>query len=298
VSMSNHEQFNVIYDGPALAEHRMNVRDLAPALIAISDLFSHTNAELNGDSADVRVEVKGSFKSGSFQIELLFTQALLIQLRDLFAGSNATAVSNALAILTVLGLIGGGGLIGFLRRLNGRRPHHIERAVEVSQVWITETQMIEVDTPIVRLWLSRSVRNSLQKVLSPLEREGITNFGVIHADAVELDIEKTELALFSLYGDEGEVVSDATIRKILLLESVMFKDSNKWRVHDGQSAFSAAMDDEEFLAQVDAGERFRKGDVLVVDLRLIQTIVGETLKTEFRIVKVHEHRAPLQAALI
>jgi hypothetical protein len=274
------------------------VRDLAPALMAISDLFTHVNAELNGDSADVRVEVKGGFKSGSFQIELLFTQALLLQLRDMFAGATATAVSNASAILATLGLMGGRGLIGFLRRLNGRRPHRIEQAAEVSQVWITESELIEVDTRIVRLWLSRSVRASLQKVLSPLEREGITSFGVVTADAVELDIEEAELAVFAMSGDEGEVVSDATTRKILLLESVMFKDGNKWRVHDGQSAFSAAMDDHEFLAKVDAGERFRKGDVLVVDLRHIQTIVGDALRTEFRIVKVHEHRAPLQAALI
>jgi hypothetical protein len=37
--MNNHEHFNVVYDGPALAEHRMDVRDLAPALVVISDLF-------------------------------------------------------------------------------------------------------------------------------------------------------------------------------------------------------------------------------------------------------------------
>ncbi|HEV7833332.1 MAG TPA: hypothetical protein VGP09_08150 [Caballeronia sp.] len=75
--MSNHEQFHVVYDGPALDEHRMNICDLAPALAAIADLFSAANTELNGNSADVRVEVKGNFKSGSFQIELIFTQALL-----------------------------------------------------------------------------------------------------------------------------------------------------------------------------------------------------------------------------
>lgn len=95
-----------------------------------------------------------------------------------------------------------------------------------------------------------------------------------------------------------DVVSDFTSRKMLLIESVTFKDQYKWRVHDGQSAFFTAMDDGEFLNKVNAGERFGKGDVLVVDLQQIQTVANGTLRTEFRILKVHEHRAPLQAALI
>ena len=95
-----------------------------------------------------------------------------------------------------------------------------------------------------------------------------------------------------------EVVSDFTSRKMLLIESVTFRDQYKWRVHDGQSAFFTAMDDANFLAKVNAGERFGKGDVLVVDLQQIQTVANGTLRTEFRILKVHEHRAPLQAALI
>lgn len=162
-SMSNHEQFHVVYDGPALDEHRMNIRDLAPALVAIADLFSAANTELNGNSADVRVEVKGNFKSGSFQIELIFTQALLVQLRDMFASSTATAVSNASAILAVVGLVGGGGLIGFLRQLRGRRPEHIEDNGESVSVWMAETEVVEVSRPVFRLYKTRAVRVFLQR---------------------------------------------------------------------------------------------------------------------------------------
>jgi hypothetical protein len=169
--MSNHEQFHVVYDGPALDEHRMNIRDLAPALVAIADLFSAANTELNGNSADVRVEVKGNFKSGSFQIGLIFTQALLVQLRDMFASSTATAVSNASAILAVVGLVGGGGLIGFLRQLRGRRPEHIEDNGESFSVWMTETEVVEVSRPVFRLYKTRAVRVFLQKALSPLGLE-------------------------------------------------------------------------------------------------------------------------------
>ncbi|MGU7770169.1 hypothetical protein ACV229_08290 [Burkholderia sp. MR1-5-21] len=296
--MSNHEQFNVVYDGPALAEHRMDVRDLAPALVAIADLFSAANKELNGDNTEVRLEVKGSFKSGSFHSELIFIQSLASQIRDIFAGPSAGAFSNALAILGALGIVGGGGLIGLIRKLRGRKPHRIEPAGSDIQIWMTEQESFSVDEAAYRLYRNRTVRASLQKTLSPLEREGITSFGIVRGDAVELAIENDELGAFASSDDIGEIATDTVARKVLLLESVVFKDGNKWRVHDGSFAFFAALDDEQFLAKVDAGERFGKGDVLVVDLRQTQIITNEGLRNEYRIVKVHEHRAPLQPSLI
>lgn len=296
--MSNHEQFHVVYDGPALAEHRMDVRDLAPALVAIADLFTFANRELNGDSTEVRLEVKGSFKAGSFHSELIFIQSLANQIRDIFAGPSANAFSNALAILGALGIVGGGGLIGLIRALRGRRPHRIEPTGSTIRIWMTEHESFEVEDAVYRLYRCKTVRISLQKTLSPLERDGITSFGIVRGDAVTLAIERDELDTFASVDVTGEVASDSVSRKMLLLESVVFKDGNKWRVHDGTYPFFAALDDEQFLAKVDAGERFGKGDVLVVDLRQTQIITDEGLKNEYRIVKVHGHRAPLQPSLL
>jgi hypothetical protein len=48
----------------------MDVRDLAPALMAIGDLFSVANELLNGTGAEVRVNVQSDFRRGSFEINL------------------------------------------------------------------------------------------------------------------------------------------------------------------------------------------------------------------------------------
>ncbi|WP_260427251.1 MULTISPECIES: hypothetical protein [unclassified Burkholderia] len=295
---SNHQPFNVVYDGPALGEHRMDVRDLAPVLLAIADLFSSANKELNGDHSEVRLEVRGGFKAGSFHAELIFVQPLASQIRDLFAGPNANAFSNALAILAALGIIGGGGLIGLIRTLRGRKPHRTEPDGAHVKIWMSEQECFVVDEPIVRLYRNRAVRVNLQKMLSPLEHDGIDSFGIVRDDIVELSIERDELGTFASSDDPGEIVTDTIALKMLKLESVVFKDGNKWRVHDGTSAFYTSLDDERFIAKVDAGERFGKGDVLVVDLRQTQIVTDEGLRNEYRIVKVREHRAPLQPALI
>jgi hypothetical protein len=300
MEMSNHERFHVVYDGPALTEHRMDVRDLAPALVAFADLFTATNKEINGDAAEVRVQVNASFKAGSFGIDLVATQQLLSQIKDIFSGNGATAISNAWTIMGIIGLTGGGGLIGLLRALKGRRPVKIEQKGDGSTVWMSQTETIEVEHDVIRLYRNSVVRTSLEKVISPLERDGITDFGVVVNGATVLDVHDDEVTVFNAAtsNDDAEIVSDTTSRKLLLIESLAFKDGNKWRVHDGTATFHASIEDKEFLGNIDAGERFGKGDVLVVDLRQVQSIVSAKLVNESIIVKVWEHRQPLQQNLI
>lgn len=301
MQMSNHERFHVVYDGAALADHRMDVRDLAPALVAIADLFTAANKEINGDAADVRLEVHASFKAGSFGIDFVASQHLLSQIKDIFSGNGATAIANGWTMMQIIGFVGGAGLIGLLRKLRGGRPVKIEQKGEIANVWMSESESIEVDLRTLKLYRSIVVRSSLEKVLSPLEREGITDFGVVMNERVVLDVHDDEIASFSATSIDAapEIVSDTTAEKIMLqIESLTFKDGNKWRVHDGVAAFHASIEDAEFLAKIDAGERFGKGDVLLVDLRKVQSIQNGKLVTESIIVKVWEHRQPLQASLL
>jgi hypothetical protein len=303
MEMSNHERFHVVYDGPALTEHRMDVRDLAPALVAFADLFTAANKEINGDTAEVRVQVNASFKAGSFGIDLITSQHLLSQIKDIFAGNGATAIANGWTILRIVGFTGGGlagGLVGLLRVLKGRRPVKIEQKGDVATVWMTQTETIEVERDVIRLYRNSVVRTSLEKVVSPLEREGITDFGVVVNGQVVLDVHDDEVTSFSaaVSDVDAEVVSDTITRKMLQIEYLAFKDGNKWRVHDGTATYHASIEDKEFLANIDAGERFGKGDVLVVELRQVQSIVNAKLVNESIIVKVLEHRLSLQQSLI
>jgi hypothetical protein len=295
---SNHEHFHVVYDGPALLEHQMDVRDLAPALIAIADLLTAANQEINGEAAEVRVQVNASFKAGSFGIELMATQQLMAQLKDIFAGSGASAICNAYTIMGILGLAGGGGLIALLRKLGGKQPVKIEQAGALGTVWISDTESVEVDRNVIRLFRSRMVRASLDKTLSPLKREGIDSFGIVMNDKVVLDIEAAEVGAFSSDSETAPVVSDTVVEEMLQIESLTFKDGNKWRVHNGIAPFYTTIEDTEFLAKIDAGARFGKGDLLNVDLRRVQRMVNRRLVSDYRVVKVREHRAPSQQALL
>jgi hypothetical protein len=95
----------ILYDGPALELGLMDVRDLAPALVAVGDLCSRANRILNGNKANVEVHVKTGFKPGSFVVDLAVVQSVLSQAKALLVSDGITA---ALALAALLGLAGSG----------------------------------------------------------------------------------------------------------------------------------------------------------------------------------------------
>jgi hypothetical protein len=300
--MSATVHFSVKYDGPALASHQMDVRELAPALIALSALLEESNRVLYPESAEVRVHVNGSFKGGSFGVDLVALQSIKDQIVSIFSGPDATAAANLFAILSGIGILGSGGLIGLIKWLGGRKPSSIrlEGDKTVFELRLEEeVETFEVDLAAGRLYQSRVVRQALAKVVKPLEAEGIDVFACGREGQTETVVTKDEVEFFAMAASGADVVSDVLMESVLLqIESAVFKDGNKWRFSDGANSFFAEIADEAFRARIASGdERFGKGDVLVVDLRRVQSITDSGLKSEYIIERVREHKAPLQMGL-
>jgi hypothetical protein len=89
---------------------------------------------------------------------------------------------------------------------------------------------------------------------------------------------------------------EATHDTGLVIDSPSFREGNKWRFFDGQASFTAAIEDESFLRAVnDGSERFGKGDVLVVKMRVRQVRTADGgLKAERSVLKVKEHKVAQQ----
>lgn len=281
--------FRLTYDGPAVEDGTMDVRDLAPALLGVGQLIEATNCVLNGEAATAKVRIQ-TVRPGSFDILLHVDVSFLQTIRDVFAGDTATAAANILQILT-----GGSaitlGAIGLIRHLRGRRPSlSCKTEGRLIEVEIDGTK-IEVDEPVVRVALDVNVRMSLERVVAePLSKEGIDAVEIGDAERVER-IDKGEGYSFLSPPDREAGVFESKYRTPFSIVSLSFKEGNKWRLHDGKSGINATVEDQDFLARVNHSDiAFSKGDILICDVRVITRQEPKGLKAEYFIERVIEHR--------
>jgi hypothetical protein len=287
----SHAEFTLTYEGDAVDSGAMDVRDLAPALLAVGNLIDATNRVINGSSATAKVQVR-TVGAGSFAIGLDISVAFLQTVRDILAGPEATAAANVIAILTA-GVTIGGGALALVKKLKGRSPSAIKRLGAGRVTVEVEGQSIEVDEIVARVSVDVAVRLAMEKVIAePLSKDGIDAVLFGPASALER-IEKSDGYSFLAPPDRESGAYEYRYRAPFSIVSLSFKQGNKWRLHDGKTTINVTVVDPDFLERVDRNEvAFSKGDILICDVRVETKEDIRGLKAEFYIERVIEHRLP------
>lgn len=280
----------IAYDGPALREHAMDVRDLAPAMLGLGQLFDAANAALNGDHARIRVQVKAT-EPGCFQITFEVIQTLGEHLMALLSGPSVTAATNLVSLL-VGAPTGAVGLFHLIKKLKGGNFDKIEPLPENMVRIIFGAEHMDVPVALLRLYQDIPVRSATQKVIEePLKKDGIDSFEVREEARLVVRVAKDEAAYFAKPHIPDATLVDDTRRSAFSIISLAFKEENKWRLNDGINPISATIEDSDFLAKVDANQvSFSKGDILICDVRVVQKQTEAALKTEYTVSRVVEHR--------
>ncbi|MGY3231792.1 hypothetical protein ACVWWJ_003276 [Luteibacter sp. HA06] len=272
--MNDMTEFRLTYDGPALASHEMDPRELAPALLAMADLLEASARVLYGNDAKVKVSVKGSFKTGSFNIDF---------------------VANAVAILSALGVVGK-GMISLLKWLRNRTPDRTE-LIEPGpdgkprvRIFVGD-EYYDVEKGALDLLRDVGVRKALDKTLAPLDKPGIDTFALGQGTAINVTVHENERMYFVAPANAEERLLIDDLRTMAFsIVSLAFKEDNKWRLSDGSSTISATISDEQFLHGVNTNvESFAKGDSLVCTVRVRQWQTANGPRTEYEVVRVNDH---------
>lgn len=281
----------ITYDGPALTTHEMEVRQLAPALYAIGGLLDNANRVLNGPDSKVSVSVKGSFKTGSFGIDLVLLQGWVRSVVDMFNTREAVAVATILALLGLSGKDVSRGLIGVIKWLHGRTITQVVKTDHNATIYV-DSESLEIELHVLQLLMDIETRQTLDEVIrEPLSREGVDKFASGTDSQIEVTVTRAESIWFAAPEATEQTISETESEERLQLVAVVFKDDNKWRFSDGATAFYAAILDNDFLNRVDKDEeRFGKNDIFRVLLKRRHFLdASGVLRQDVSILQVIEH---------
>jgi hypothetical protein len=281
------DKLSLEYYGVAVEKGQLRAKDVARYILALDDFMSVVTREAYGKDATLSMDVSG-FRGQSFDVDFALQVIGLSSSAIFCTGSPKDLITLATdSIKACIHLAG--------NQPKKCTPDRDDNTVKIensngnTQVFHIQTLNVVSDSKAANS-LDTFIREPLNKGLSCVKLKS-TKFDVqTEASANDADFFKPldfELPLFK-----------NTITIGLTIESPSFKDGNKWKLNDGQTSFYAEITDENFIDSVDKGERFGKGDLLIVEMEIIQTKTPQGLKVEKIITKVKDHKeAPEQQGM-
>jgi hypothetical protein len=267
----------------------MPVRELAPALLSLAEMFTAASLVTFPNREPVALNIKAT-KEGSFDIDLIaWTVKAFDDVIDLFSSNPMQALEGLVfsivgakkGLFWLIGSIGSKDVVG--EDATALEPGHVTLTLGDG------TKLEGIPTDVVALYRSLPIRQRARDVVAPLHREGIDKLYFKVGPTREAEVEKQDLPAYEVPPADENVELDVIQDMVLDVVSPLF-EQGKWRFFDGDRRFSAEIDDPAFHALVDAAEPFSKGDTLRCDVRVIQSRTADgKLHIERRIVKVKHH---------
>jgi hypothetical protein len=301
--MAESDSFIIKYDGQALADHQIDIQDIAPALLGLADLLQEANRVVNGENTSLSVKVKtGVISPGSVIVDIYCEYVshpdLLAIAVEKLSSPEAIAIGTLSGILSFLGITPGamfGGLISFLLKSKNKTIKSVEKEQTKAVVTFSDGSKADTNEKVLDLLNNYKIRKSLAQVIAtPLARPGIDDVEFKKAATTKEGVKvfKSDAAYFGVPEGEEFVVSDNTVEIWVNIEGMFFSERNKWTFSDGRTRFTAPLHDDAFLSNIQKGnEVFKAGDRLLVKMKIVQKQkFGFDMRVTHEILNVIEHK--------
>ena len=292
-------RFEIAFEGEPFEDGEIDVRDLAPTLLAFGNVVQAANKVLNGDRAEARLKVAAT-DQGSFVAALTMDVGWLTDMLDAVNAhpQRVVAADQLMDLLIKAGTILGAplGLFAAIKALNGKRPEKVKtRGDGTTEITVNHTTFV-VDDRTVALLQDLPTREAIEELGAKAGRVDGLDHLRIGADREEVEavrLARTDLPSLKVPLEPDEPDTEITHRDAWLkIVSVHFRDGYKWRFSDGgERPFTAEMEDAEFQNKVQEGlVALNANDAIRCRLREEQSLSASSLLKIIYVEEVLEHR--------
>jgi len=241
-------EFRIAFDGEALVGHTMNVRDLAPSLLALGEIINEANRILNGPEAKSELHITPNIHEACFDIGVEIKQHWET-LKKLFGDDDISTAKNVIEWIFIGGALSFGTIKSLLmvyKMFKKKRPVNIIQFNDADgnrlyryQFEGAEDQIL--DQKLHQLYKSDKIRRLLARLLAPiLRRDGIESFAAYVKDrATELIVTKEDAREFDYEIQEIDEIptdTDEPVEAVLRVYSPVYDlKANRWRFWLGKN---------------------------------------------------------------
>ena len=293
--------FMVAFEGSNI-EGEMDVADLAPFLLTMSDVLRRANEVVNDQHAEARVMVRAN-ERGSFLVQLVLDVSMVDQVLSLLDSvkdnSERVVAANQLLDLVIKGgtILGGiAGFLGVVKWLRGRRPDTVVKNKDGTTTLEIGGEKLITTAHVIKMLEDMPLREHVARLGNHVENlDGVDEVSLgDDKDRKAWSIKRDEATALRLPPPEDEVPEIVISERTVWLELVTahFHGDYKWRFRDGELTFTAEVVDEGFLTKVHNGEvSLSAADKLFCEIEEEQEITSQGIrKLATKITKVIDYR--------
>jgi len=280
------------YTGEAVDAGTMDVRTLAPALLALGDICEQANDEINGREAKASVNIN-AFAPGSFIIEFGLAVSLLGAAAKLLRIDNIKSASEVLDVVK--------NVVEIVKALKGKKVQSVtEIGNGMTRLTVEHNHTHDVSDRVFNLIKKRSIQHDVKHIVSPLRSDGIDALNIL-AKSGELlesvtsdDLSSFEAMPYMLPADEQVAIENtSTIEKWFKVITISSDTRIHWKLSDGSNTYSVKVDDKTLIRDAAEGHLGIEPGFLVNAKIMSETrLVNNEPKTENHLVAVLEVRMP------
>jgi hypothetical protein len=290
-------------------DNQLELSELIPILTSLGELIQEGNRVAYPDLPDIAISVK-PFEEGSFEIELLLSPGAM---GTLFTFIQAGGVQKIAEVLSNIGLVATNAktaytsLLELYKKLKGEQPKEIKEVEKGIRYEVTtqDGDILQINGPVQNMYQSSVIAQNLTLVYNePLRkatRKKVQSY--IKSERKETLVEFTQEDMPALLEAKPlELLQSSQTEQEVEHTNVVFLrpkrgsfegESSKWSFRKGGrqgEILQVNIKDQDFLNKLESGEyRLSANDVLKVELKERQKLVGSDLRTTNEIVKVLEY---------